>query len=110
MKRIAMILLLAIFLVTGCAYYQKQAMPEKLYTAADMKAEGLQRDEFFTQTRYGFRLLTIPINVPEPNRMIAALIDERQARGVTNLEVEFSEFNVLLFSIPKIRVTGHLVK
>jgi len=112
MKRLLLLALIVaiLALASGCAYYQKQAAPQKLYNAAEMEKSGMARGDYFVKKEYGFRLLTIPISVPEPNRMIDGVIAEHQAKGVTNVEVEFSEFNALLFGIPKMRVTGHVVK
>lgn len=112
MKRLLVIvaIMMMLALVSGCAYYQKQVMPQKQYNATEMQKSGMNRGDYFVKKEYGFRLLTIPISVPEPNRMIDAVIAEHKAQGVTNVEVEFSEFNALLFGIPKMRVTGHVVK
>jgi hypothetical protein len=110
MKRWLALGLLAAVLAAGCAYYQKQAMPKDLYTAPQMEAKGLTRGEHIVKTRYGFRLFTIPISVPEPNEMIANAIQEYKGVGITDVEVEFSEFNVFLFGIPKLRVSGDIVK
>jgi hypothetical protein len=110
MKQVLLLLgLVALLIGPGCAYYNKQAMPEKLYTAPDMDAAGLTKDEYFVQTRYGFRLLSIPISVPEANKMISGIIAEHKAKGVTDIEIDFSEFNAFIFSVPKVRVKGYVV-
>lgn len=110
MKRLILVAMLVAVLSAGCAYYQKEALPHGLYTAPQMEGKNLAKGEYFVKTRYGFRLITIPISMPAPNEIIDSTISEHNAKGVTNVEVEFSEFNILLFQIPKIRVTGHLVK
>jgi hypothetical protein len=97
-------------LASGCAYYQKQAIPHKLYTAPDMETRGLMRGEHVIKTRYGFRLFTIPITMPEPNVMVEQAITEFRGVGITDLEIEFSEFNIWLFAIPKVRITGDIVR
>ncbi|NLH49622.1 MAG: hypothetical protein GX444_13625 [Myxococcales bacterium] len=110
MKRLFVIAMLLAVLTAGCAYYQKEALPHGLYNASQMEAKNLAKGDYFVKTRYGFRLITIPISMPEPNEMIDTTISEHQAKGVTNVEVEFSEFNILLFQIPKMRITGYVVK
>jgi uncharacterized protein YceK len=105
-----LIALLAVALLSGCAYYQKQVAPQNFYTAPQMEAKGLKISNHVVKSRYGFRLLTIPISVPEPNEMIESAIRETGGKGITNLDVEFSEFNIFLFGIPKMRVTGDVVK
>jgi hypothetical protein len=72
MKRYAKVLIvilpLLLCLLAGCAYYQKQALPEKYYTAAEMEKQGLERGDYFKKTRYGFRLFTIPAKCPRATR------------------------------------------
>jgi hypothetical protein len=110
MKRLFLIAILVAVLSAGCAYYQKEALPHGLYTASQMEGKNLTKGDYFVKTRYGFRLITIPISMPAPNEIIDSAIADHKAKGVTNVEVEFSEFNILLFQIPKIRVTGYVVK
>lgn len=110
MKRSAIMLPLLLVLLNGCFYYQHQTLPEEYYTAADMERQGLERGEYFIKTSYGFRLFTIPCNMPQGNRMIDQAIREAEAQGVTDLEVEFNEVNLLLFQIPKLCVRGYTVK
>jgi len=110
MKRfvfLAMILLLA---AVSCSYIQKEAVPEGLYTAPSMTTQNLHKSQHVVLTDYGFRLFTIPISIPDPNAMVADAVRANGGRGVTNLDVEFSEFNILLFQIPKMRIECDIVK
>jgi len=124
MRAIIPILLLMAILAC-CSYIQKEAIPMHLYTAGDIQKEKLTVGETVTETRYGFRLFTIPISVPEPVEMAEDLVRKNQARGLTDLDVEFSEFLgpsatagpemwaqviSLIFQIPKIEVTGRVVR
>ncbi|HPM77113.1 MAG TPA: hypothetical protein PK961_08485 [bacterium] len=110
MKRVLLVLVAMMLFFSACSYIQKEAIPEGLYTAPQMKADQLQRGDHVILTRYGFRLFTIPISLPQPNTMINTAIQDNQGKGITNLDVEFSEFNILIFQIPKIRIEGDIVK
>jgi len=123
MKRFALALAL-LGLLTGCVYYQKQGLPQNVFDADDLESAALTVKQQVQQTKYGFRLFTIPIIVPDSVVMTDDLIARHNAKGLTNVEVEFSEFNAvtmgamtnpagfvlgMLFQIPKVKVTGALV-
>jgi len=110
MKPLLVTLALILLLAAGCAYYQKEVIPKDLYTASQIEDNGLTVGDHIVKSKYGFRLFTIPISMPEPSEMISSSIREYHGKGVTNLEVEFSEFNCLLFGIPKLKVTADIVK
>jgi len=110
MKRFLLLAITLMLLITACSYYQKEVIPSATYTAPSMKEQNLTTGEHVVKTRYGFRLITIPISLPSPNTMVAEAIKEHGGKGITNLDVEFSEFNILLFQIPKMTVSGDIVK
>jgi len=110
MKKLLLPALVLLLVLSACSYMQKEVVPEGLYTAPQMTAADLQKASHVEVSRYGFRLLTIPISMPDPNAMIADAIRTQEGQGITNLEVEFSEFNIILFQIPKIRIIGDIVK
>lgn len=123
MKRLCLLLTL-LWLVGGCAYYQKQSLPQNVYSAADIASQQLTVKQQAHETKYGFRLFTIPIIMPDTIKVTDDLIERNNAMGLTDVEVEFSEFNALtvgtlgnpatflvsmIFQIPKVKVTGTLV-
>jgi len=125
MRKFAGLCLIAVLLVAGCSYIQKQAVPMHTYTATDIAAEGRSVGATVSETRYGFRVLTIPISIPEPVDMAETLVARHDAAGLTDLEVEMSELFApwqiglptdlgnligLIVQVPKITVKGRLVK
>jgi len=108
-KEIILCLFLALVL-TSCLYIGRESVPEKLYSASSMNAAGMEKFAHREMTRCGFRLLFIPVKVPQPLDMVDALIYQNHAEGVTNLDVEFSELNFLLFQVPRVRVSADLVR
>jgi hypothetical protein len=121
--KFAILLAAAVLLaLPGCAYYKVQCEPGAVYTAADLSDHGYQVGGRVEATEYGFRLFTIPISMPQPNDMAATLVRQKQAVGLTDLDVEFSEFNGFdltpwgwgkllgfLFQVPKMTVSGRPV-
>jgi hypothetical protein len=106
----------------ACSYYGLQTMPADVYTASDLAGGAYRVGEPIRVSRYGFRLFTIPISVPDPLPMMAARIRQNHAVGLTDVDVDFSEFGgggqlplgwggilEFLFQVPKVTVTARLV-
>ena len=110
MKTIILLCLCITFLASSCFCISRESIPEKVYTASEMQAAGLAKFEHREMTRCGFRLLFIPVSIPQPLDVVDALIYQNHAEGVTNLDVELSELNFLLFQVPKVRVSADLVR
>ena len=110
MKKAVLLALAVVIFATGCMYVTREALPENLYTAPAIKAEGMEKFAHREVSRHGFRFLFIPISVPDPINIVDAMIVENRASGVTNLDVEFSELNLILFQIPRITVRADLVR
>ncbi|HPQ68986.1 MAG TPA: hypothetical protein PKW95_07640 [bacterium] len=125
MRKSIPLLIVALFMLGGCAYISKEAVPTSLYTRADMQREGAQAGQVVTSTRYGVRLFTIPLTVPQPNEMVDELVRTNNAKGITDLDVEMSELFSpimvapanpwatvigLIIQIPKVKVTGRVVQ
>jgi len=125
MRKSILLLIALALLLGGCSYISKEAVPTHLYTRADLQREGAQPDQVVTPTRYGVRLFTIPLTVPQPNEMVDELVRTNNAKGIADLDVEMSElfspFMVapanpwatvigLIIQIPKVKVTGRVVR
>jgi hypothetical protein len=110
MRRIVLSVLLISVLCSTCVYVSREAIPERIYNAATLHQTGMEKFTHREMSNYGFRLLFIPISIPSPLKMTDAMIVESGAVGVTNLDVEYSEFNVFFFQIPKVTVRADMVR
>ncbi|MCZ7586046.1 MAG: hypothetical protein M5R36_23465 [Deltaproteobacteria bacterium] len=110
MKRMVAALFVVAVFAGGCSYVTRDVKPEKLYTESSMRSEGLEKFTFRASTRYGFRLVFIPISVPDAMDMVDEMIVETRAAGLTNLDIEYSEANFLLFQIPKLTIRADMVR
>jgi hypothetical protein len=110
MKRSVFFVLALMIFATSCSYGWRSVVPERLYTSADMQAQGMERFAHREATKHGFRLCYITLSAPKPLDMVDALIVANRAEGVTNLDVESSEFNAYLFQIPRVVVRADLVR
>lgn len=125
MRKFLLLLISLAILPGGCTYIQKEAIPTHLYTKSEIQNEGARTGEQVTATRYGIRIFTIPLTIPQPNEMVDELVLANNAKGIADLDVEMSElFSPMVFApanpwasvigliiqIPKVKVTGRVVE
>jgi len=106
-------LLLLLWLAAGAGCfnpYSKHALPMRLYSEEQATAQGLPIGPRAEMTRSGLRLFTWPLELPTAVAAIEDLIDQYQAAGIANLEVDFHEWTLLqVVSFPQVTVAGNLV-
>lgn len=109
--RLALLLVVTVAALTGCyTPYSKQALPKRLFDEREARALGYRIAERVSLDAEGFRIFTWPVTEPSAIEVANRVIEQYQAVGIANMEVDYTEWAVFFFwSYPVVTVTADLV-